>query len=251
MFEELTLHLGHAQRQELLARVAALPEDQAAQLVVALREEVLKRCAKDGLFWLRFVKTRDESDPDNTLKPFPRDLEYVQLLWHILSTRNKVVIAKSRQMMASWVAATFCVWWAMFKPNQYVCFQTQKEDDAIKMVCTAGGDKDTGYAGRMQFILRSLPAWMRPSVRESEGSLQFPNGSMIEALAGGANKVRGKVFSLYIGDEFAFQDEAKSVYTSIAPLMQKGAKVVLISTPNGSDSNVFYHLFSGIPMAKD
>ena len=49
-----------------------------------------------------------------------------------------------------------------------------------------------GYLARMQFIETNLPSWMKLNVRESAGSLDYPNGSRIEAVAGGANQVRGE-----------------------------------------------------------
>ena len=117
------------------------------------------------------------------------------------------------------------------------------------MVCLAGGDKDTGFLGRMQFIERHLPSWMRIRPKESEGRLNYPNGSLIEALPGGANQVRGKVASIIVEDEFAFQEEARGVYTTVAPLIQKATKFIAISTPNGME-NVFADIYHGIPLVK-
>ena len=228
-------------------RFDALPPAKRDATVAAMATEALTRCATDGLFFLRFVKTRDEADPDNTVKPFPIGLEYVREIWREFDTHNKIAIAKSRQMLVSWILSAYGVWWARYKPNQYVAYQTQVWEDAIKMVCMAGGDKDATFLGRMQFIERNLPSWMRLKIKENEGSIAYPNGSLIEALPGGANKIRGKVPSLYLGDEMAFQDEAKGVWTALAPLAQKGSKIVLVSTPNGADGNMFYHLYHGTP----
>ena len=51
-------------------------------------------------------------------------------------------------------------------------------------------------------------------------------------------------------DEMAFLDEAKATYTALAPLIQKGARFIGISTPNGADGNFFYHAFFGIPIER-
>ena len=220
------------------------PAEQKAA-AVALREEALKRCQRDPLFYAGFVSTRDEVDPDNPVKRFPVHLDYIRELvqeWH---ASQKSATAKSRQLIVSWTAAVYATWWARAKPHQYIAYQTQSWEDALKMTCMAGGDRDATYFGRMQFIERHLPQWLRLPLRENEGQLTYPNGSLIEALPGGANKIRGKVPSLYIGDEFAMQDEAKGVWTALAPLVQKGSKVVLISTPNGADGSMFYHLWHG------
>jgi phage FluMu gp28-like protein len=89
---------------------------------------------------------------------------------------------------------------------------------------------------------------MRVRLKESEGLLAYPDtGSVIEALPGGANKVRGKVPSLIVLDEFAMHEEAWGEWTAVAPLVQKGMKLLVISTPNGSEGNCFYHLYHGTP----
>ena len=216
-----------------------------AQFVLdSLKQEASDRCRADGLFWLQFVKTRDEADADNTVKAFPTDLEYVNRLWQILADSQRIVVAKSRQMLVSWIVCAFCVWRARFNPNQYIVWQTQKNTDANMMVCLAGGDKDSGFLGRMQFIERNQPSWLRMRVKESEGRLNYPNGSMIEAVPGGANQVRGKVASIIVEDEFAFQEEASGVYTTVAPLIQKATKFIAISTPNGMN-NMFASIYHG------
>ena len=217
-------------------------KEEAARLVNALREEAIKRCSKDGWFFTQFVKTRDEADADS-VKQFPQ-LEYLKELWKVLDTSQRTAVAKSRQMFVSWALCTYCVWFARFHPNKYIVWQTQKAEDAHKMVCMPGGDKDTGYFGRMQFIERNLPSWLRVPMKESAGVLSYNNGSMIEAVAGGANQVRGKTASLIVEDEFAYQDEAKGVYQAVAPLIQKATKFIAVSTPNGP-SGIFSELYHG------
>lgn len=196
------------------------------------------RCVEDGEFWLRFVLTRDEADSSASVKPFPLHLGYLLELWRVLSERQTVVIAKSRQMLVSWCVASFAVWWARHKANQAVYWQAQQVRDADNMVSMAKG------MGRCQFIEAHLPPWMRLPVTAQQGRLIYPNGSFIQALPGGAGQIRGNVPSVYIGDEFAFQEEQRGVFTAVAPLIQKGAKAIFISTPNGAD-NAFASLWHG------
>ena len=78
--------------------------------------------------------------------------------------------------------------------------------------------------------------------------MQYPhNGSMIQALSGGADQIRGTTPSLLIEDEFAHQEDQPGVYTAVAPLIQKKAKLVFASTPNGA-SNTFATLYHGYPV---
>ena len=219
--------------------------DEALQkgAIAAIHEEIRQRCAREGLYWLKFVKTRDEADPENTVKSFPLFLEYVVEIWRTLDESNRVIVAKSRQMMMSWIACAFCVWWARFKPNQAVFFQSQKDDDANAMVALPGM-----ALGRCQFIEVNLPDFLRLPCKFSEGKVVYPNGSFIQALAGGADQIRGRVFSLLVEDEFAYQEEQRGVYTAVAPLIQKGARILIISTPNGTD-NEYARLWFGEDMS--
>jgi len=161
------------------------------------------------------VLTRDEADPHHSVKPFPTELEYLVQLWGLFSERNLVVIAKSRQMLVSWVVAAYCVWTARSKPHQAVYWQAQKAEDAVSMVCAPDG----AAQARCQFIEAHLPEWLRQDVRPVQGVLQYPNGSFIQALAGGADKIRGKTASLVVLDEFAHMAEQKEIYMGVAPLI--------------------------------
>lgn len=205
--------------------------------------QLVQRCADDGRFWLRFVTTRDEADPTAATKPFPLH-PYLLHLWQLMAEHQQVCVAKSRQMMVSWIVAAFAVWTARSKPHQAVYWQSQQYSDAAAMVALASGPVE----GRCQFLESHLDPWLRQSVKATEGLLQYPNGSSIVAVAGGADKVRGKVFSVYIGDEFAYQEDQDGVLTTILPLIQKGSKAILVSTPNGSN-NAFCTVYHGRQVA--
>jgi hypothetical protein len=230
----------------LAARADSLAPKDAQQLLWALGQEADARCATDGKFWLRFVRTRDEADPAEPVKPFPIQLAYTRALWDILEAQQEIVIAKSRQMIVSWEIVCFCVWWARYRGNQAVFWQTKNWPDAVAMTCMPEG----GFEGRCQFIETHLPEWMRLPAKFSEGRVQYPNGSIIQALSGGAGNIRSKTPSLIIEDEFAHQEDQAGVYTAVAPLIQKGAKAIFVSSPNGS-GNYFATLYHGYPVGQE
>lgn len=238
--------LESTQLERILGRIDTYSENDLKRLLSGLAQEVNDQSARDGLFWLRFVKTRDEADGEETVKPFPLHLGYVKELWAILDRDSKIVIAKSRQMLVSWILAAFAVHRARYRPHQAIYWQTKKEEDAIAMVCMPEG----GVMGRCQFIEANLPPWMKVKYKPSEGRLQYPNGSIIQSLAGGADKIRGKTASLIIEDEMAYQDDQPGVYTAVMPLVQKGAKIVFVSTPNGS-ANMFATVYHGRPVGEN
>jgi phage FluMu gp28-like protein len=235
---------------ELRREYARDPEGLAERLAStpggppALVQLLKGACDDDGQFWLKFVLTRDEADPVNSVKQFPLHLDYLQRLWDVFSTRNLVVVAKSRQMLVSWVVAAFAVHTARSRPHQAIYWQAQKSEDAVGMVCSPEGAQQA----RCQFIEANLPEWLRQTIKPVEGRLVYPNGSVIQALSGGADKIRGKTASLIVLDEFAHMQEQQQIYTSVAPLVQKGAKLIIVSTPNGS-GNTFATLWHGRPVS--
>ena len=223
----------------------ALSPTETRTVIHAARGEAIRRCRKDGWFFTTtFVKTRDEADADS-VKMFP-DKTYLRESWRLIHDRQRVVVAKSRQLMWSWLLCAYCVWFARFHEHKAIFWQAQKEEDAFAMVCLPG--REEAYAARMQFIVRRLPDWLRGRWKESEGELScLDTQSLVKGLPGGANQIRGKVPSLYVADEFAFQEEQDGVYTAVAPLLQKATKAVFVSTPNGS-ANMFATLFHGAPV---
>lgn len=177
------------------------------------------------------------------MKSLP-DKPYLKEIWNAFDTHQRIVVVKSRQLMLSWLVCAYAVWAARFQSNRAVYFQTQKREDACAMVCLPGVEEG-GFTARMQFIVRSMPEWMRGKWTEKEGELMcVETGSMIQALAGGANQIRGKTPSILIEDEMAFQEEATGVYQAVAPLLQKQTRMIAISTPNGP-SNCFATLVHG------
>ena len=236
---------------ETLARVRGhLPEmspEEARMALVCLGGQVRERCQTDIAIFGHFVRTRDEADPVTPVKPLPMQLDYLRRLLALLASEQRLAIVKSRQLLVSWAACVYMVWRARFTPHQHVIYQTQNWPDAVKMVAMPGSG---GFLGRCEFIERHLPPWLTVPIETTEGRVTYPqNGSLIEALPGGADKVRGKTASVIVLDEMAFLEDAKGTYTAIAPLVQKGAHLVLISTPNGAEGNVFYHLWHGTPFS--
>ena len=232
--------VGVAQTLDKLERLDPAAHQQVA---AALIQELQQECQKDGLLWLRNVQTRDEADPDQPIKPFPVHLEYIRHLWDLLGTHHRLVIAKSRQMLVSWLVVGFCVWWARYRPHQAVYWQSQQWKDACGMVARSDGQP----LGRAHLIERYLPGWLQQPIKTQDGLISYPNGSFIEAVAGGADQIRGKVGSIVVLDEFAKQVEAAGVWATIAPIAHEKVRVVIIGTPNGTD-NTFCTLWHGRPV---
>ena len=102
-----------------------------------------------------YVKTKDEHDADNPIKPFP-DKPYLREVIDIVHKSDSLFIPKSRQIRMSWVMVLYALWVALFFPHQSIFIQSKKEEDAAALVF----DKKIENS-RMSFVYFHLPDWLK------------------------------------------------------------------------------------------
>ena len=163
------------------------------------------------------VKTKDEHDADNPVKPFP-DKEYLRKVISVVHESDRVFIPKSRQIRMSWVMVLYALWVAMFHPHQAIFIQSKKEEDAAALVF----DKKMENS-RMSFVYHHLPPWLKNmvGVDTSYSKMRFSNGSIVWGIPEGGHIIRSHTASLVISDECAFQPEFENAYTAAIPMAKK------------------------------
>jgi hypothetical protein len=198
-----------------------------------------KGYADSGLWlFLKHVKTFDEHDRENPIKPLDVDkYQYLVYVFLHMLALNEMFMPKSRQVKMSWAAAIFATWYARTAPHRLIVVQSEKEDKANALV-TKGRQDPSG--GRMSFIEHELPWWLKdyniiggagnrvgelvytPS-RTTEQGIVIPwFGSRILAVAQGPNQVRSLVPSLYLGDEAGMWDMFSETWTAAAAAVKSG-----------------------------
>lgn len=75
--------------------------------------------------------------------------------------------------------------------------------------------------------------------------VEFPGGSRITALPANPDTARGFSANALL-DEFAFHKDSKAIWGALFPVISKGWKLRVISTPNGK-SNKFYEIMTANP----
>jgi hypothetical protein len=195
-------------------------------LALKRRAQLFKeKCKRDIWFWLTtFVKTYDEKDSEQPVKDFPAK-EYLKVIVHEYNKPDKVLaIAKSRQIMASWLFAAIGLHLCLFFDYRKVVVLSKTKDDTYQII------------DRAKFIYNSMPGWLRrllPLARKMKDmpmdGLFIGNNSQMIGLAHGGEKIRSHVASLIILDEFAWQEEISETYTTCLPCAKK---IVLISSAN-------------------
>jgi len=210
----------------------------AAEQLLLVRWEMASR---DPLVFLRhFVWTCDQHDKDNPVKQFPVDRVYIPVMTNLWEHNLLLVIAKSRQMMMTWLFCALYLWDTMFHQGRLTILQSKREDDAI-------GNKDigSGLMGRSKFILEHIPGrqLLLPKYTEKANELVFPElNSALLAIPQGANIIRQQTASGIFSDEAAFQEEFEQSYVAATPCLRGGGRMTVLSTPNpGSFMQKLYH----------
>lgn len=192
-------------------------------------------------FMEHFVITQDEHDEDNPFKKMPvNEMPHIFAIAREWVYKQRIVIAKSRQLMVTWIFCTFLLWDAMFKDGRLNIIISKKETDA----------NDT--LDRLKTIYSNLPEAVKNRIvahRNPRGDLgsfcrmDFPaNNSKILALSSNPDQIRSKTASNIFFDEMAFFERAEECYVAAMPSIRGGGSIACVSTPNGR--NFFYKLFN-------
>jgi hypothetical protein len=226
-----------------MADLSHLSPTDKKRLLEALRAKEIAKCAESFEYFLfNWVRTSDPHDKENPVKPVPRKDYLVFLAREFDAPDEPVYVAKSRQLMVSWLLAARTVWEILYHPYSWVCFQSKKEGDAAEMIYDTVPNK-----ARASFIMASLPEWMQVciSIQGTErkllpftldqrtfsyGTIVLPNGARANALAQGAAQVESKVPSLFISDESSLQDEWSDSWAAAMPCLAGGGYAIAVAT---------------------
>jgi hypothetical protein len=220
----------------------------AAQLRGVIEYE---RCRRSPLYWAeRYAFTRVEDDKigqpfrpliGGTLAVNPQDLsvrkltdgpdEYLRYLVLAWEAEQLLAIPKSRQQRISWFAVAMQLWLAQFRTAQRVAIQSKKESDADLLLQRAV------VILELQRTVAPVIPW--PQYRYRFCSLRIQHGrlmgaSIVQAIAQGAEKVRGEAYSSIFSDETAFQGEAEAAHAAMMPLMERGCRMLYVSSAAAS-----------------
>lgn len=214
-----------------------------AEYLALLEAREIFRCADSFEYFLfRYVVTKDEHDPLNPVKRMP-DKAYLRFLAREFQHGPDVqYVAKSRQLMVSWLLCALTVWTALYKPHSLTCVQSKKLEDSARLIF-----ESTPSVARCSFILAHLPPRMqvclcleneqkvpRPYSIDgktfSYGAIKLPNGSIVEALAQGAAQVEGKVPTLFLSDESSLMDEWAQSWAAAMPCISNGGRAIAVAT---------------------
>ena len=225
-------------------RLEALSERERKKLLEVVRAREIARCKDDFSYFLfKYVKTTDPHTPLTPVKLFPKKDYLVYLANELQHGPDMRFVAKSRQLMVSWILCAYTVWKMLFHPHSHCYFQSKKEKDAAEMIYDTVPQK-----ARMSFIMVNLPDWLqiclmtKPDGEEitvrfpidqrtfTFGCIILPNGSYCQALAQGASQIEGKVPAWLVSDEASLQEEWRESYAAAKPCLAGGGRCWVVGT---------------------
>jgi len=192
------------------------------------------QCATDPIYFIEnYCKI---VHPVRGLVPF-KLYDYQQELVNMYHENRYSICNSSRQSGKSQTSCAYLLWYAIFNQHKTILIVSNKSAGSKEMI------------NRIIFMYEHLPHWLKPGINENnwnKTSIAFDNGSKIIAEATTENSGRGLSISMVYMDEFAFvnQNIADLFWTSISPVITSGGKIIITSTPNGSD-NLFAELYRG------
>lgn len=171
----------------------------------------------DPLTKKQLVWTKDERDANNPLKPFPRNMRYLDILIDVLFYENGLIlIDKARQMFCSTTVLLFLDWLCRFRPARRVLWSKTTEDEAKEML-----------RDKVRYPGQNLPEWVKaafPQKDKPEIRVEYPKqGSYILAVAENVaeREARGGTASVVGVDEAARQRMFRSIIAAAKPMCDK------------------------------
>lgn len=151
-------------------------------------------------------------------------------LRHLSNPAALSIERKARQVGWSWIAAAEAVADACLVARSTNIFMSINQDEAKEKI---------RYAKQ---IVEALDADVRPAlVIDNQLELEFRNGSRL--LSHPCRPLRGKAKANIYLDEFAHYAKDREIYTSVVPVLTRGGRLRVGSTPLGA-KGLFWEIYS-------
>lgn len=166
-------------------------------------------------FLVTCVYSSDEDDPNGELKPAPTDEIYLARLVEQFLTKDRILVAKSRQMWITWLYVSLCLHRVMTTFNQRVHFVSLNRETADALI------------KRAELIWNNIPEdiWpkeLRPElVRKEYEFVSKGLNSGMYALPSGPDASRSHTASITFDDEAGIYPKLKETITGQLPSTRK------------------------------
>lgn len=208
-----------------------------AQMIAALKE----MRGSFETFCRRAWKIKDKDGNVIPFVPNPPQLRLIRKIEQAFksgSKQFKVLILKARQMGFSTVCQAYLAWQAFFFKGQSGLTVAHLEEPSAELF------------GKIEFGWERLPDWIRPGrdgkTRGKRLQLGSSHDNALLYVDHAKNKAAGRsqTFQNAHLSEVAFWDDAKTIFTSMTPTLERAKVIFGESTANGLGGH-FYDLWKG------
>jgi hypothetical protein len=173
-------------------------------------------------FASKCVRTLDQADRWNPIKPYPVHLDYLKYVVGRIVSDRLLALVKHRRMIITWTACMVALWDAMFHEGRFNALMSKKEEDSDELVL------------RCKFIYDNIPSnalVVKPRLEYKYTEICFPEiDSYIKGFPQGSDQLRQRTCSRIFADEIAFWPQARSSFVAMKPTIEGGGQICLVST---------------------
>lgn len=190
--------------------------------------------AKDPDTGLAIVRTIDQRDNAETVKPFPAHLEYVHYLIDVVHNEPKILIEKARQMFVSTGILLYFFWKCAFRDGYSTLLSKLSEEEAEILLYQKIRQP---WQMLPPWLQRQIPASMKPKNQIFFRKVNSGIESTILGLAENAAraKARGQTYQSALIDEAEYFGELREMITAMLP---SSNQLVFWSTPAAAGEGV-------------
>ena len=196
--------------------------------------------ASDFWYFCRFVITEDEDKKEQ--RAFPINYQYLHQLHHDVESNQKVILLKSRRLMASWYGML-----RMLHKSLFAGTGLPGAPQVFRGGVMSIGETEAKYLiQRISRVYKRLPEWMKgrnPLLKDNDLYIEFAKGGTVQAFPLKREGPQTFGFSEVFFDEMALQEAVRTVWTGLIPTLGAEGKLLAVSTPNGK-GNLFYDIWS-------
>lgn len=224
--------------------------------IAEVRDKEIKYCGKNLVYFVENYGHFEDKDADELVQPFRLWNEQKEALIDFENHRLNIVL-KARQLGFTWLAINYAARLMLCKPGRTVLGMSRSEDEAKELI------------RRMCVVLRAMPelikekgnldGWDKMSPWFDSTALTVTihrfgkPDSVMQCFASSSDAGRSFTADLFIIDEWAAQANARDIWGSIFPTINRptGGQLIGISTNQRGTlfeelwlaDNAFYKVF--------
>lgn len=161
---------------------------------------------------------------------------YLECMVNVWAVTPRLLIPKSRRMMASWTMLACHYWLARYRPGSLVAIVSRKQGQT-------DSEGSNELVKRIHFMHTHLPPEVATVPMEYQtGRIRFPTlKSEMLAIGQGADQLRQYTVTAILFDEFAFWEKAHETYAASLPTLEGGGRLTIISSANPGAFELLVH----------